>query len=550
MSRKQDRDDDWAVVCQWTASLGYAPYRVKNNCLPPGTVIIVRHEEVPDKASHPMLDYAAAGAALFEGEDGVAPPLVLVLDLSRLNDSGQLDAELEKVRNRRAICVCVSVCVFVLCSNLLVPQPPQKSELSKSGLGKAVSKALERLGLSSSTVVVSGPACALFMKLLIAGVSRLGPRAIPRLVLLHPEIPAAAVNAFLVRPGGKVKGYGNALDVDCAFSSQSDMDKRLSIIRASFPRGGAAVLEVPAVGLPQSPAAAVAALVPSALSYFAGGGASSPPPPPGADADSFDPHRIDGVGRQLYFGELKVAMHPVSKQYMHTCEDVTQDLQAAWRKGTAKDAIAEAGREKDKAEAGAPPMSGALVLRGSRCVLVRSLTDEWKGMRIPSVEVLGSESYLEAAVRSVEEQCDIDAEEIIHFEHVQPIMVYGYEIPVLLHLFYAKSPPPPGPLEDADVSDDEDCYDWYTYPRADTALDLVGDSAGRHALQSVAIVLNGVAAAGRVPSKWAKFEACPRHEGQARVGTAGVRQGGRQEEAHRAKGERVHRRRQDLYRRV
>ena len=57
-------------------------------------------------------------------------------------------------------------------------------------------------------------------------------------------------------------------------------------------------------------------------------------------------------------------------------------------------------------------------------------------------------------MRSVEEQCDTEAGDIIQLKHVPAIMVYGdgscpptdgdlyQKPPVLLHLFYAKSPLP------------------------------------------------------------------------------------------------------------
>ena len=37
---------------------------------------------------------------------------------------------------------------------------------------------------------------------------------------------------------------------------------------------------------------------------------------------------------------------------------------------------------------------------------------------------------------------------------------------VYAHALYAARPPPPGALEDADLTDDDDLYDWYTWPRA------------------------------------------------------------------------------------
>lgn len=128
-------------------------------------------------------------------------------------------------------------------------------------------------------------------------------------------------------------------------------------------------------------------------------------------------------------------------------------------------------------------------------------------MKFPAAEVNGeaNESYVDAATRSVSELCDIDGpNEIVHLQHIPPIMIYGTaERSVLLHLFCAKAPPPPGPLEEADIEDDEDYYDWYTFPRA---LKALPDLASRLALQTAGHSLNGAATANRVPFKWRKFE--------------------------------------------
>ena len=50
--------------------------------------------------------------------------------------------------------------------------------------------------------------------------------------------------------------------------------------------------------------------------------------------------------------------------------------------------------------------AGALILRGNRCVLVRSLESppEWPGMRLPFVELDGVESAVEGAIRAASEQ--------------------------------------------------------------------------------------------------------------------------------------------------
>ena len=67
-----------------------------------------------------------------------------------------------------------------------------------------------------------------------------------------------------------------------------------------------------------------------------------------------------------------------------------------------------------------------------------------------------------------------------------------------LYPLYASRPPPPGPLEDQDQSDDEDLYDWYTWPRALAVLD--GRSVAT--LRVLACSLAAAAAAGALPSKW------------------------------------------------
>ena len=334
--------------------------------------------------------------------------------------------------------------------------------------------------------MTTGKTCSLFMKLLITA-ERLKPKDISRLVMLHPDITPAAVNGLLVRRGGKIKGYGNALEVDVYFDSQKTMDKRLSIVRASFPKGDAKVLD----GKPTLD------LLTTAITGVEVASAT----------DLFDPAKIDDVGKSIHFGELQVIMHSVSKQYIHASDDITSEMHSLWRRQAADVAAREAKKDEEAAAADGVPLAGALVLRGSRCVLVRSLASPslWPGMKLPAVAVKEdeSESYVEAATRALTTFCEVDGPgEIIHMKHIPPVMVYGSGQPygpVLLHFFSAACPPPPGPLEDADVEDEEDFYDWYTYPRAVEAL---RDQASRRALQTAAMALNAAAAAGRLPSKW------------------------------------------------
>ena len=68
----------------------------------------------------------------------------------------------------------------------------------------------------------------------------------------------------------------------------------------------------------------------------------------------------------------------------------------------------------------------------------------------------------------------------------------------MVHVFYAVNAPPSGPLEDADMEDDEDPYDWYTFPRA---LQRV-DKCTSNTLRTASLALGAAAAAGALESKW------------------------------------------------
>jgi len=148
---------------------------------------------------------------------------------------------------------------------------------------------------------------------------------------------------------------------------------------------------------------------------------------------------------------------------------------------------------------------GGLILRGCRCVLVRSLSGAWKGMRIPTT-FAGKPNEIPAvtALCAVSELCDIHASEVEVLAGVPPAHTYttrlGKTRPVAIYTLYAVNPPPLGPLEAADVEDPEDSYDWYTFPRAMQAL--ASDPFAQAALAALAVSLAAGAAAGAVPDKW------------------------------------------------
>jgi hypothetical protein len=55
---------------------------------------------------------------------------------------------------------------------------------------------------------------------------------------------------------------------------------------------------------------------------------------------------------------------------------------------------------------------GALLLRGNRCILVRSLEGEWAEMRIPSVVPCPHEAPQDTAIRAVSEYAEVDPDEM------------------------------------------------------------------------------------------------------------------------------------------
>eukprot|EP00411_Alexandrium_monilatum_P011844 CAMPEP_0175268520 /NCGR_PEP_ID=MMETSP0093-20121207/44392_1 /TAXON_ID=311494 /ORGANISM="Alexandrium monilatum, Strain CCMP3105" /LENGTH=266 /DNA_ID=CAMNT_0016563161 /DNA_START=54 /DNA_END=854 /DNA_ORIENTATION=- len=147
---------------------------------------------------------------------------------------------------------------------------------------------------------------------------------------------------------------------------------------------------------------------------------------------------------------------------------------------------------------------GGLILRGNRCVLVRSLEGRWKGMRVPSVVARPGEQPRATAVRAVTELCDVDADEVTQLRGISPVSSYavrdGKVRAIPIYALYSVRPPPPGPLEAADEEDPEDRYDWYTLPRALAAL--AADMHARAALAALACALAAGAAAGAVPDRW------------------------------------------------
>jgi hypothetical protein len=224
-----------------------------------------------------------------------------------------------------------------------------------------------------------------------------------------------------------------------------------------------------------------------------------------APPESYSPARCNDLGKMMFVSQMRVEMNKLSKQSERKCSDVTTELLAILDTDKTNE---EGAGISDIDWSTCERHVGALLLRGNRCVLVRSVSHEkkWEGMRIPSVvphkHELGAPH--EAAIRAVTEFAEVDASEMRVLPHVLPVALYapnGQPILVDLYPLYAASEPPgygDSDYDDGDEEDEDDPYDWYTFPKAMARL----DKASVAALQSMALTLVQASTVGLVPSKW------------------------------------------------
>ena len=96
-------------------------------------------------------------------------------------------------------------------------------------LGKPLVRALKKLSLIGATLVAVGDVVQLALKLICCGA--LSSAAVARLVLVHPTLPAECVNNLLC------SADPSTTPVDLAFDSAAAMNKRLAMIKCTFPCG-------------------------------------------------------------------------------------------------------------------------------------------------------------------------------------------------------------------------------------------------------------------------------------------------------------------------
>ncbi len=461
MSRKSREDkSEWKLPSLYAFVGDYSPFRTKGYD-PIGNTLVWFHnswakdeEGIEDNGRHPM--YPLAGGIqeeLLMRDRGQNPNFstVLVIDIK---DMFETKDEYEDALTKEIETV----------------------ELTKA-FGKRMLRICQRLLLRQVIVATEGKLCAVLLKLYQA-LHRLDDSSnatVSAMWLMHPQLSTKYINTHLVIDNVDEPKDAPKFPVPLNLVHKRKKSKsRLSALKYFYPNVDTELIKTEEE-------------INNWFSIVGQYQDSEAPPQP------YCPDYYNDFGKTLFMSIITVEMNRHTKQYERNCDDFTSALMEVHA------------TEKENVEAynWSNPQRhiGALVLRGNRCILARSLSQEWEGMRIPSVIPKPSETPSDAAIRAFMEYTEAEADEVQVLQNVLPVAIYAPDdrsIMVELYPLYVTSPPPDGPLEDADMEDDEDLYDWYTYPNAITRLDKASISA----LQTMALNMYQAASVGLVPTKW------------------------------------------------
>ena len=381
------------------------------------------------------------------------------------------------------------------------PQPGKQ-------LGKPVGRLLEKLlsGHRGSVTLVGvdgGASLALCLLQALPAEHGIKDGAISRVVLLRPSLSAAVVNAYLTQSQTK-------LIVDVVYGSRSALDRREVAVRHAYPKGTSRVLDALASG---GLAAVGGALYSSSL---LSGSALESSLEAEIDGVQLDPDASDALAQTVFWSEISFEMSRDTKQTQALASEIdvhelaeeisASVVAAASSRARTEDDVSQRQRQEQQQQ-----WVGALLLRGNRCVLVRSLESPpaWKGMRLPTVALRLGEAEADGAIRAAAEYCDIEPSELERMPSVAPVSLHLDEVEgegghATIYPLYAARPPPPGcVLEDADLTDEDDLYDWYTWPRA--MYVLRHDARATMALRTFACALAAAVDAGKLALKWGGY---------------------------------------------
>ena len=388
-------------------------------------------------------------------------------------------------------------------------------------ISKPVCRVLEKMLLLNATVVAFGTCCQLLLKVIptVTNSSDAGHKLnlenVSRLIFVDPVLPSRCINAQLL---GTPSAFAANVHSDFVFKSESERDRRLSILRSCFLKGECFV----------KPAATFQE---SLISILCQSPANDESAKVDCGTNLIDLDATNSVGETVWMSEMTIVMNRNSKQYEQIATDLTRNMRDLFienkkkSRQQANSLIKQSGagaemRNKTTTVSSSAVNSvtkirsdevGGLVLRGNRCVLVRSLENLWEGMKIPSVPALINEKPEETAIRAVSELCDIDSDEFYVLASIPPSVIYYPAVPgsnaynISVYVMYAIQPPPDGALEEQDKEDVDDLYDWYTWQRAVDAFTSVRNESSILTMRSIACSLAAASACAGcdyIPRKW------------------------------------------------
>ena len=344
--------------------------------------------------------------------------------------------------------------------------------------GRPIAKALARLLMrapTGATLVARGALAGVALKLALTRDAHAATCNVSRVVLVEPTLSAVAVNGLLACKTPPVR----RIRVDAAFADADAQMRRGPAIAAACGEG------ISCIAPDDGDDAVLRAFLPRA-----------------DDDDAETAVDVafgaeDSRGRRLRCAEVTVDMSPLTKQPEQRFVDVTT---AELLRGDDEADEPAACDADDQGEA----RVAALVVRGGRCILARSLQTPkaWEGMRLPSAPAVAGEDAVSGARRAIEAQLDIDiadqAEQMAPIPNLPPLMLYRASGGLSTVVFMKALQPPVEPQEDYDLSDEDDDYDWYTLSRA---LPRV-DPPTACLLRTAAFALHGAVEAGVVAKEW------------------------------------------------
>jgi G3E family GTPase len=481
MSRKAHEDrSTWNTPTLHAFNGGYGPFKPRGHAPIEDVLIVLKHTEPTtneDGYDHPMYNIASDAQELLlrdnnQNSGGCGDfSSILVLDLCPMIDPDSGIA-LSEILKKEA-----------------------EDPILTKGFGKILLRLLTRLYLGKNVkFCATDKACPLLLKLVLGLFSLEVIAPCTEVWLLHPDLPASFVNSCLVQNRGNAQQSNwNNLPLHLVFENDLARDRRLPMTRPLFPKGSTMIVDKQVA---TSSSLLTASLIPDSIltqqQQQQGESAIIP----------YDSEYCNTEGKMLFLSTLTAEMSQYTKQYERKAEDVTDQLLHQTVKVDVS--IPNANDLSSINWSDCELRVGALVVRGNRCVLVRSLKAkaEWQGMKVPSVVPQQQETAAQAATRAVTELLGVDADEVEFLSQIPPVEMFGLDTEgpyrVQLYAMYSTSPPLDGALEEYDMEDDETPYDWYTFANAIKKL----DDRSIAALQTIALILVERANLGMIPCKW------------------------------------------------